>query len=90
MTCAFVGVGNFALAVTILHHQKDSPHLQAALDCLKSASPSNTDKARGDKEQKGSVLRISPPGASGWELIIAGKNLRKSMTKATRHERSVR
>ena len=66
VTTAFVGVGDLILSVTILHHEKDAPERQAALDMLKAAS------------QKAAValteLRVAAPGA-GWELVMPIKGL---------------
>jgi hypothetical protein len=72
MTAGFVGLGDLFLNVTILHHQKDAPERDVALDVLKGATqaPKAGAPAKAEKD-KANGLRVSVPGAK-WEMVLGG------------------
>ncbi|MDB5172624.1 MAG: hypothetical protein JWN51_1397, partial [Phycisphaerales bacterium] len=68
VTGCVAGVGDLTLSVTILHHQKDAPERQAALDMLKGARQAKAAEAPAD-----APLRLADPGGAAWELVLPVK-----------------
>lgn len=68
LTSTMLGVGDLTLSVTILHHEKDAPERQAALDMLKGARQAKAAEAPAD-----APLRLADPGGAAWELVLPVK-----------------
>ena len=70
ITGGAVGVGDLILSVTILHHHKDAPERQAALDMLKGAKQAKAAPATQPAE-----LRVPGPRGAAWDLVLPVKGL---------------